>query len=138
MFAEVCKVWRTVAIGMPRLWNTIGIDYGSASKHVRNAFDLRYGSLRAGSSATPTCFPLPMGSMPLGAKSVDHAMLTVPSMVSAHSRGPMAADSQEVALDMALLFPHPVPARAGGRLLRLAAPPDLLGCAGNFKFPKAA
>ncbi|KAL1666376.1 hypothetical protein GGF50DRAFT_50732 [Schizophyllum commune] len=40
MFAEVCKVWRTVAIGMPRLWNTIGIDYRTASKYVRNAFNL--------------------------------------------------------------------------------------------------
>ena len=52
--------------------------------------------------------------------------------------GLISRGDSHVALDMALLFPHPVPARAGGRLLRLAAPPDLLGCAGNFKFPKAA
>ncbi|KAI5895342.1 uncharacterized protein SCHCODRAFT_02572820 [Schizophyllum commune H4-8] len=39
--AEVCKVWRTVAIGMPQLWNNIGIDYRTDSKHLRSAFDLR-------------------------------------------------------------------------------------------------
>ncbi|KAL1736599.1 hypothetical protein EV714DRAFT_197885 [Schizophyllum commune] len=40
-FAAVCKVWRTIALETPQLWNSFSIDFWQDPKRWQDAFDLR-------------------------------------------------------------------------------------------------